>query len=65
MTEGQTGALTHFVGFDAWGPLDYQKLDLLVPGNDKALDIVCERIMEGGDFILDEDMVAFYSAAGR
>ncbi|MGB8707610.1 MAG: hypothetical protein WCD72_06670 [Dehalococcoidia bacterium] len=49
-------------GYGGWGPLDYQKLDLLLPGKDKALDMICEHILEGGDFIMDEDMVAFYSA---
>ena len=45
-----------------WGPLDYRKLDLLLPGKDKALDMICERILDGGDFVMDEDMVAFYAA---
>lgn len=48
-------------GYSGRGPLDYRKLDLLLPGNDKALDMICERILEGGDFIMDEDMVAFYA----
>jgi len=44
-----------------WGPLDYRKLDLLRPGQDRALDMICERILDGRDFIMDEDMVARYS----
>ncbi len=48
-------------GHGGWGPLDYRKLDLLLPDKDKGLDMVCERILDEGDFIMDEDMVAFYS----
>ena len=44
-----------------WGKANYQKLDLLIPGNDKAIDMVCERIIDGDDFVMDEDMVKFYA----
>jgi hypothetical protein len=49
-------------GYMGRGTLDYRKLDLLLPGKDRALDMICERILEGGDFIMDEDAVNFYAA---
>jgi hypothetical protein len=45
-------------GYDGWGPLDYKKLDLLLPGNDPFLDMICERIFDGKDFVMDERLVA-------
>jgi len=49
-------------GYSGLGQLDYRELDLLLPGKDKAMTMICERVLGGGDFIMDEDMVAFYSA---
>lgn len=44
-------------GYGSWGPMDYRKLDLLLPGKGKALDMICERILDGKDFIMDEKLV--------
>jgi hypothetical protein len=33
--------------------LDPEKIDLLLPGNDAAMEMICNRIMNGGEFILD------------
>ena len=49
--EGQTG----------YTPLDPEKFHLLFPGNDEVMDMICDRIMNGGDYILDEDMIGRYS----
>ena len=35
-----------------FAPLDFRKLDLLLPGRDPAIDMICERIIDGGEFIL-------------
>lgn len=35
-----------------FAPLDFRKLNLLLPGRDKAMDMICERIINGGEFIL-------------
>lgn len=37
-------------------PLDLKKLDLLFPGNDVVMDMICDRIMNGGEFILDDEL---------
>ena len=37
-----------------WGGLDINKLNELLPGKNKALDKICEGIMQGSDVILDE-----------
>ena len=36
----------------------YGKRNLLLPGNDPFIDFVCERILDGKDFIMDERLVA-------
>lgn len=36
-----------------YAPIDFRKLELLLPGNDEVLDLICERIIDGGEFILD------------
>ena len=33
-------------------PIDYNKLGNLLPGNDKAMDMICDRIMDGGEFMV-------------
>tara|TARA_Y100000294_G_C8406662_1_gene277061 strand:- start:523 stop:651 length:129 start_codon:yes stop_codon:yes gene_type:complete len=35
-----------------FSPLDFAKLDLLLPGNDEAMDLICDRIINGEEFIL-------------
>ena len=37
-------------------PLDLKKLDLLFPGNDVVMDMICDRIMNGGEYILDDEL---------
>jgi len=37
---------------DDFGPIDYNKLGNLLSGNDKAMDMICDRIIDGGEFIL-------------
>ena len=44
MLEKETGA---------WGNLDMEKANLLLPGQDDAMDMICERVIGGGDFILE------------
>jgi hypothetical protein len=40
------------VGPYRFAPLDFRKLDLLLPGHDTAMDMICDRIIDGGEFIL-------------
>jgi len=40
------------VSSSRFAPLDFHKLDLLLPGGDKAMDMICDRIIDGGEFIL-------------
>ena len=39
-------------GRKGYTPLDPQKLHLLFPGNDEVMDMICDRIIDGGEFIL-------------
>ena len=48
-------------GRGAYAPLEPERFHLLFPGNDGVMDMICDRIMNGGDFVLDDDMVARYS----
>lgn len=36
----------------------HDKRNLLLPGNDPFIDFICERILDGKDFIMDERLVA-------
>lgn len=44
-------------GYSGWGPMDYQKLELLLPGKDPFINFICERIFDGKDFVMDESLV--------
>lgn len=37
--------------------IDFSKLDYLIPGKNKFMDFICERIIYGGDFVLPEELV--------
>lgn len=39
---------------DDFSPIDCNKLEKILPGKDRAMDMICERIIEGGEFILDD-----------
>ncbi|MFC1964860.1 hypothetical protein ACFLWG_02505 [Chloroflexota bacterium] len=40
-----------------WWRFRYDKRQLLLPGRDPFVDLVCERILDGKDFIMDEKLV--------
>nr|MDQ3083132.1 capsular biosynthesis protein [Gemmatimonadota bacterium] len=40
-----------------WWNLQHQKRERLLPGADPFLDFICERIIDGGDFIMDSNLV--------
>ena len=42
MAQGQTG----------YAPLDPRRSHLLLPGNDAVMDMICDRIINGGEFML-------------
>ncbi len=42
----------------SWWEFRYHKRDLLIPGKDPFVDFICERIMDGKDFVMDERLVA-------
>lgn len=46
MAEGRRG----------YAPLNPQRLHLLFPGNDEVMDMICDRIINGGEFILDDSV---------
>ena len=37
--------------------IDFAKLDYLIPGKNKFMDFICEKIIDGKDFILPEELV--------
>lgn len=41
-----------------WGDVDLDKLHLLLPGNDPVMDMICDRIIDGNDFIMEEDILS-------
>lgn len=40
-----------------WWSLQHEKRELLIEGNDAFLDFICDRLMDGEDFIMDRDLV--------
>jgi hypothetical protein len=42
----------------SWWRFQFEKRNLLLPGRDSFIDFICERIMDGKDFIMDEKLVA-------
>ncbi|HMS63841.1 MAG TPA: hypothetical protein PKD83_01155 [Ignavibacteria bacterium] len=36
--------------------IDFEKLNFLFPGKNKFMDFICDRIIDGGDFILSENL---------
>lgn len=42
----------------AWWGFQHDKRHLLLPGRDPFVDFICERILDGDDFIMDEGLVA-------
>lgn len=41
-----------------WWKFQFKKRHLLLPGKDPFIDFICERIVDGKDFIMDEKLVA-------
>jgi hypothetical protein len=41
----------------SWWKFQFDKRHLLLPDNDPFMDFICERIMDGKDFIMDEKLV--------
>ena len=41
-----------------WGDLDLSKVDSLKPGNDSVMDLICDCIIDGEDFIMEEDVIS-------
>ncbi len=39
-----------------WWKFNYKKRDLLIPGKDPFMDFICDRIMDGEDFIMDDNL---------
>ncbi len=40
-----------------WWELQHEKREQLVPGNEPFLDFICDRLMDGEDFIMDRRLV--------
>lgn len=43
-----------------WWSFQLSKRELLLDGHDPVLDLVCERIMDGKDFIMDENLIRLH-----
>ncbi|OVE77665.1 hypothetical protein BVX99_02125 [bacterium F16] len=43
---------------------DWNKLGLLIPGEDPVVDMICERFFIGDDFILPADVIDYYEKNG-
>lgn len=41
-----------------WWALQHEKRDLLAPGNDPFIEFICDRLIDGRDFNMDETLVA-------
>lgn len=42
-----------------WWQIDFNKLEMLLPGKNPVLNMVCDKIINGGDFIMEEEIVDF------
>lgn len=40
-----------------WWAFQHDKRELLLPGKEPFMDLVCDRILDGKDFIMDEELV--------
>jgi len=43
----------------AWWNLQFDKLDLLKPGKEPFMDFICDKIIDGDDFIMEEKLVKY------
>lgn len=43
---------------DGWWKFKIDERDSLLPGNNEFLDFVCARILDGRDFVMDDELVA-------
>jgi hypothetical protein len=50
--------LDFFTNGDRQQPIDFGRLDGLLPGRQPEIDMICARIREGGDFLLDDATIA-------
>ncbi|HWG33422.1 MAG TPA: hypothetical protein VN650_04580 [Gemmatimonadaceae bacterium] len=41
-----------------WWSFQYDKRDSLIPGNDAHMDFICDRMLDGEDFVMDDELVA-------
>lgn len=41
-----------------WWKFQFDKRELLLPGKDPFVDLICDRILDGQDFVMDESLVA-------
>jgi hypothetical protein len=41
-----------------WWKLQYDKLQMLLPGQNKFVDFICDKIIGGEEFIMDDDLVS-------
>jgi hypothetical protein len=49
--------IVHDPSTEWWG-LQHQKRDLLLPGNDPFIEFICDRLIDGRDFNMTEDLVS-------
>lgn len=42
----------------SWWSLQPEKRDLLLPGNDPFIDFICDRLLDGRDFSMNESLIA-------
>lgn len=40
-----------------WWDIQFDKLSNILPGKDPIIDFICEQIIDGGDFVLSEELV--------
>ncbi|MCM8775457.1 MAG: capsular biosynthesis protein [Candidatus Omnitrophica bacterium] len=44
--------------YSDWWAFQYDRREELIPGKNRFVDFLCERIVDGRDFIMDEELVA-------